>query len=118
MARFALDSDSVPTVNPSGGPAARQNIDVSSEMFGGSIGRAMGTLGQGIEKASSTGFQALEAQDTMEARTHAAELHTWQSDATTDAQEKFLALKGRAAIEALPEFKKQVTDIHQRARDQ
>lgn len=117
MARYALETDSVPTVNPAGGPDARQRIDVSSDMFGGQIAKALGTLGQGLEKASEVGFQIGTQTETMDAKTHAAELHSWQSDQVTDAQQEFLSKKGKAALEALPEFKKRVDEIHTQARD-
>lgn len=117
MARFALETDSVPTVNPAGGPDARQRIDVSSDMFGGGIAKALGTLGQGVEKASEVGFQVYTQNRTMDAKTHAAELHSWESDQVTNAQQEFLSRKGKAALEALPDFKQRVDEIHTQARD-
>jgi GH24 family phage-related lysozyme (muramidase) len=118
MARFALESDSVPSVNPTGAPDARERIDVSSEAFGGSIGKALGNLGQGMEKVSETGFAIDSLKQSMEAKTHASELHSWTSDQVTDEQSKYLSLKGKAALEALPQFKTRIDEITKEARDQ
>ena len=118
MARFALESDAVPTVNPGGAPDARLRVDASPDAFGAGIGRALGTLGQGVEHVAEAGLAIQTQQDQMQARTHASELHSWQSDRVTDAQQQYLSLKGRAALDALPEFKKTVDEIHQEARSQ
>jgi len=118
MARFALESDSVPTVNPAGAPDVRQRIDASPDAFGGSIGSALGNLGRGVEKVADAGFNFATEQAKIEAQTHASELHTWTSDQVTDEQSKYLSLKGRAALDALPEFKTRIDDITKQAREQ
>lgn len=118
MASHPIDYDPVPTVNPVGAPAGREQIDASPDMFGASIGRAVEGLGAAVQKASGEGFNVLETQEQIDARTHAAELHSWASDKVTDAQEQFLGLRGKAALEALPDFKKTIYDIHQQTRDQ
>lgn len=116
--RYQLDSDSVPTVNPSGGPDARQHIDASPEMFGGSIGRALGTFGQGLEKASQAGFEELSLEERQHSQIHGAELHTWFSDRATDLSEKYIEKKGAAALNALPQYKQDLNDLYKQTESQ
>jgi uncharacterized protein (TIGR02594 family) len=118
MASHPLEYSSVPSVNPSGGTNAHETINASPAAFGAGIGEALGTLGRGVEKAAETGIEALTTQSQLDAQTHAAEVHSWQSDQVTNAQEKFLSLRGKAALEALPGFKTDIDDIHKQARDQ
>lgn len=118
MARFPLETDSVPTVNPAGAPDVHQRIDASPDAFGAAIGRGLQGFGQGLEKASSVGFEVAREQEQMDARTHASEVHTWESERVTEAQEQFLAKKGKAAQMALPEFRTRIDEIHKEARDQ
>ena len=118
MASHALNYDPVPEVNPVGGQAPAEHIDVNADQFGGGVARSLGTLGQGLEKASSEGFSVLDQQAQMDARTHAAELHSWQSDQTTDATEQFLSLKGKAASMAVPDFKNRIEELHKQALDE
>ena len=119
MAGHPLSYDPTPTVNPAGAPQGdEERISASPDLFGAQKGRAEETLGQGIEKASEVGFQSADLQAQIDARTHAAELHTWQSDQMTDAQSEFLQLKGKAALDALPDFKAKINDIAQQARNQ
>lgn len=118
MASHALDYDPSPSVNPSGAPGGSLRIDANPDAFGGAIARSLSTVGQGLEKASSEAFSVAEQQEKMDSRTHAAELHSWQSDQVTNAQEKFLQLHGKAALEALPDFKTQIDSIHKEARSQ
>lgn len=118
MASHPLNYEPFPEVNPSGGPEARESIHTDPDMFGAAIGRGVSTLGQGIERADNSAFDVATMQAQQDARTHADELHSWQSDQVTNAQEKFLTLRGKDAEMALPDFKKQIDDIHKQARDQ
>lgn len=119
MASHALDYDSAPSVNPAGAPGNDfERIDARPEQFGALTARALGTVGSGLEKASEEGFSVATQQAQMDARTHAAELHSWQSDQTTDATEKFLSLRGKAAEMARPAYKEQIEQIHNDALSQ
>ena len=118
MVSHPLNYEPYPEVNPSGGPEAQENIHADPEMFGAGIGRAEQTLGQGLEHASNEGFDVATQQSRMDAQTHANEVHSWQSDQVTNAQEKFLTLRGKDAEMALPGFKSKIDDIHQQARAQ
>lgn len=118
MASHPLEYSSVPSVNPTGGTGAHEQISASPAAFGGGIAESLGTLGHAVTNAANTGIEAATTQAQLDAQTHAAEVHSWQSDQVTNAQEKFLSLRGKAALEALPEFKKSIDDLHQQARDQ
>lgn len=118
MASHPLNYDPYPEVQPSGGPEAREQIHTDPDMFGAAIGRGLSTLGQGMEHAGTEGLDVATQQAQMDARTHANELHSWQSDQVTNAQEQFLTLKGKDAELALPQFKAQIDQIHQDARSQ
>ena len=118
MASHPLVYDPYPQVNPSGGPDARQYIHADPDMFGAAIGKGLNQIGQGVEKADDAGFDVATMVAKQDDQTHANELHSWQSDQVSNAQEKFLTLKGKDAEMALPAFKKQIDDIHQQARSQ
>ena len=118
MASHPLNYEPYPEVDPSGGPGAREQIHTDPDMFGAAIGRGLSTLGQGIEHADSEGFDVATMQARQDAQTHADELHSWQSDQVTDAQEKFLTLRGKDAEMALPDFKQKIDAIHRQAREQ
>lgn len=118
MASHPLNYEPFPQVNPSGGPEAREQIHTDPDMFGAAIGRGVQTLGQGIQHADNEGFDVATMMAKQDDQTHANEVHSWQSDQVTSAQESFLKLRGRAADDALPGFKKQIDDIHQQARAQ
>ena len=118
MASHPLNYEPFPEVNPSGGPDARQNIHADPDMFGAAIGKAEQGLGTSIEGAANEGLDVATQQARMDAQTHANEVHSWQSDQVTQAQEKFLTLRGKDAEMALPDFKKQIDAIHEQARSQ
>jgi GH24 family phage-related lysozyme (muramidase) len=118
MAGHPLNYEPYPQVMPQGGPEAREQIHTDPDMFGAAIGKGLSTLGQGIEHADNEGFDVATLQAKQDDLTHANELHSWQSDQVTDAQEKFLTLRGKDAEMALPAFKQQIDDLHQQARDQ
>lgn len=102
-----------------------QRIDSNPDMFGGfgakakaAYGQGLENLGGGIVKAADTGIDVATQQAQMDAKTHANEVHSWQSDQVTNAQEEFLKLRGKDAEMALPGFKKQIDDFHTQARSQ
>jgi GH24 family phage-related lysozyme (muramidase) len=115
MARFSLDYSPVPAVNPSGGTGARENIPTNPNMFGGAIAQAEQGLGSAMERAAVTGIGLASDQAQIDAQTHAAEVHSWQSEQTTKAQEEFLSLRGRAALDAQPAFDKRIREINDEA---
>jgi len=116
----------LPEVQPTGAPSGDyQRIQTSPDMFGAlaaegkrAIGQGLQNFGAGIEKASNTAISIATEQAQQDARTHADEVHSWQSDRVTDAQERYLQLRGRAASDALPDFKKEIDDIRQEALGQ
>ena len=118
MASHPLNYEPFPEVNPSGGPDARQSIHADPDMFGAAIGKAEQGLGGSLEGAANEGLDVATQQARMDAQTHANEVHSWQSDQVTQAQEKLLTLRGKDAEMALPDFKKQIDSIHEQARSQ
>jgi GH24 family phage-related lysozyme (muramidase) len=118
VAGHPLNYEPYPQVNPSGGPEAREQIHTDPDMFGAAIGRGLSQLGQGLEHADSEGFDVTTMQAKQDDQNHANELHSWQSDQVTDAQEKFLTLRGKDAEMALPDFKQKIDGLHRQAREQ
>jgi Phage tail lysozyme len=58
MAGYSLNIEPLPTVEPIGAPGNDfEHIQATPEMFGANIARSLGALGQGVEKASSEGFE-------------------------------------------------------------
>ena len=118
MASHPLNYEPFPEVNPSGGPDARQSIHADPDMFGAAIGKAEQGLGGSLEGAANEGLDVATQQARMDAQTHANEVHSWQSDQVTNETEGILTLRGRAADDALPAFKKKIEEIHEQARSQ
>jgi GH24 family phage-related lysozyme (muramidase) len=113
-----LDYQPFPGTRPSDGPMPHEDIHTDPDMFGAGIGRGLSTLGQGIQHADNEGFDVATMMAKQDDNNHANELHSWQSDQVTNAQEKFLTLRGKDAEMALPAFKQQIEDFHRSAREQ
>lgn len=119
MPGHPIPDETFPQINPSGAPQRDfETIDASPNAFGALTARATGEIGSGLEQVATTGLELETQQARMDAQTHAAELHSWQSKQVTDAQEQFLSLRGRAAREALPGFQKQIDDLRTDALSQ
>lgn len=118
MPGHPLDYDPYPTVNPAGGRAPGLSIDASAEKFGASVGQATAGLGQAVQKVGMEGLEFATQQAEIDARTHAAELHTWTSKQVTDVQEKYLGLRGRAALDGLPQYRDELDSIFTQAKSQ
>ncbi len=111
MARFEFDP--YPTVAPQSIPLASENIQSSPAMFGGLIAGAEEKLGQGMESAGQAGLAYLQARDTLNNEVHANDLLTNFAKQGTAEWEKFQALEGQAAVNALPAFQRRLDDIRQ-----
>jgi GH24 family phage-related lysozyme (muramidase) len=118
MGSHPLTYEPYPQIKPDAGSAPKEEIHTDADMFGGAIAKSLGTVGTGLQHASDEGFSFATQQAQMDGRTHATEIHSWQSDRDTDAQEKFLTLRGKDAEMALPAFKQQIEDNHRQAREQ
>lgn len=118
MAGHPLEYSPVPSVNPTGGTGAHQSIQTNPSMFGGAVAEAEQGLGHAMERLGSAGIDLASQQAQIDAQTHAAEVHSWQSEQTSKAQEEFLSLRGKAALDALPDFDKRIREIHDEARGQ
>jgi hypothetical protein len=99
-----------PTVEPSGPP--------SNDFFRAQPGPASfgGEIAQGGEKLGSALFGAAIAKQDLTNEIHASEVNTWQADRTTDLFSTFAKLQGRAAQDALPQFKKDINDTYNQAQ--
>lgn len=115
MGSHPLEYSSVPSVNPTGGTGAHEQISASPAAFGGGIAESLGTLGRGIDSAANAGIDIATQQAQIDSRTHGAELHSWASDRFTDKETEFFSLRGKAALDKLPEFKQQIEDIRKDA---
>ena len=85
MASHPLNYEPFPSVNPAGAPSGdMERIQASPAAFGANKAQAEESLGQAGVHAAVQGFDYLDLQGRMDAQTHAAELHSWQSDQVTE----------------------------------
>src|SRR5258708_6636305 len=109
----------VPTVNPAGAPGGDyERIDPSPIDFGGGIGQAQEKLGGAIGQASETVSNAAVARQQLTNEVHSSEVNTWLADKITDKYSDFSKLEGRAALDGLPAFKKDINDLYQQSYSQ
>jgi hypothetical protein len=114
MAR--IDFEAIPSVQPTGAPGNDyQHIQTSPDMFGGAIARGAEKLGQGIEAAGEAGIEAASNRQQLTNEVHASEVNSWFADQASDAFSKFSQLEGKAALDGLPDYKKQIADLQQQA---
>jgi uncharacterized protein (TIGR02594 family) len=107
----------LPEERPTGAPGNDYfHINSSPNMFGGYQARAGEAFGQSLEKAGETGLSVLTERQRMVNDIHSADVNTWYADQVTDKYSKFSQLEGRAANDALPQFKKDIDDLRQQAQ--
>jgi hypothetical protein len=75
-------------------------------MFGGFGAKAEEQLGVGVERAGEAATSYATAKQELANETHATELNTYLANRYTDRLSEFSKLQGRAAFDALPNFKK------------
>src|SRR5258708_5184549 len=109
----------VPERNPGGAPGGDyERIDPSPVDFGGSVGQAEEKLGGAIGQAGETGMNAIVARQQLTNEVHSSEVNTWLADKITDRYSEFSKLEGRAALDGLPAFKKDIGDLYQQSYSQ
>lgn len=113
MAR--IEFNGVPTVAPTGAPGGRENISASPEMFGGLIAQGEQKLGQGIESVGKEGLSYLDAKQHLTNEISASETNTWLAKNLTDKFNDFGRLQGKAAQDALPQFKQDTEDLYKKS---
>lgn len=106
--------DPVPTVAPETHPSRGFDIQANPAAFGADVGRAVSGLGESVQGAARTGMEVLDARQQMNNEIHASELNTWLADRVTDKFNDYSKLEGKAAQDALPQFK---TDVDQLYKD-
>jgi hypothetical protein len=105
-----------PEQNPSGAPSGDfQNIPTLPDVFGGIGARVAQQLGSGMERAGTTALDIATQQNELQNKVHAADVKSWYADQTTDLHTKFTALSGRAAQDALPDYKQKLSDLRTQA---
>ena len=114
MASQVLDIN-VPEVTPQGPVNTSENIPSTPGMFGGFGAQAAEKAGQGIETAADTGLDVMTAKAHLTNEIHAGELNSWLADKLTDEYSNFSQLRGRAAQEALPQFKQRIEDLRKQS---
>lgn len=116
MANHVLDVGAAPTVNPTplqGNDYER--IQASPDAFGAQIGRAEAGLGQAVEGAGTTGLDILTQQQDLQDEIHSSEVNTDLANKITDRYSQFAKLQGRAAQDALPQFKADIDALQKQA---
>lgn len=102
----------VPTVAPTGAPDDYQRIQASPEAFGMATAQGLANLGQGIEKVGETGLDILTARQHLTNEVHSSEVNTWLADKITDRHSTFSQLTGKAALDALPQYKTDIEKLY------
>jgi len=114
MARFAFDA--VPEVAPTGAPGNDyEHIQANPEEFGGLIAQGEQKLGAGTEAAAAAGLNYFTAKQQLTNEISASETNTWLAKNLTDKFNSLSQLQGKAAQDALPQFKKDTEDLYQQA---
>jgi len=114
-AQHILDVD-LPEQAPSGAPGGDyQHINTSPAMFGAYGGQAEEKLGQGLTQAGVTGLEAATQTQERINSLYNVEVNSWFADHLSDMHAKFMNLEGKAAADALPDYKKQVEDLRREA---
>lgn len=109
----------LPERNPGGAPGGDyERIESSPVDFGGSVGQAEEKLGGAIGQAGETGMNALIARQQLTNEVHSSEVNTWLADKITDRYSEFAKLEGRAALDGLPTFKKDIGNLYQQSYSQ
>lgn len=109
----------VPQAEPTGAPGGDfQRIQSSPEAFGGAVAGAEREFGAGLEKVGHTGLDILTDWNTKQNDLHAAEVNTWYADRTTELHSEFMNLKGKAALNGLPDYKQRLSTLRQEALEQ
>lgn len=107
--------DPVPTIAPQANPSPGQTIDVPEGAFGAATARATQGFGQSVTKAAETGMDVITARAHLDNEVHASEVNTWLADQITDKYGQFTKLEGKAALDALPQFKQDIGDLQEQA---
>ena len=114
MARFNFNA--VPEIAASGAPGNDyERIATSPEMFGGAVGAATQKLGGAVTQSADEGLGYLSAKQQLTNEISASETNTWLAKNLTDKFNTFGQLEGKAAQDALPQFKQDVEDLHTQA---
>ncbi|HBO83126.1 MULTISPECIES: hypothetical protein [unclassified Cupriavidus] len=101
------------------GALAPQQISASPDAFGAQIGQAAQQAGQSLQKVGNDAAQIAEAQQAIKNETDVNDQYYKVTfPAITDATQKYMSLQGKAAVDALPEYQKQLEDIREQQREQ
>ena len=111
--------EAFPDVNPTGAPQGDfENIHASPEEFGGLVAGSEEKLGKGVEDVGTTGLQVATDYQQRSDDIHATDLNTWAGKNLSDRFLQIKQLQGRAASDALPQYKTDIDDIRQQAMNQ
>lgn len=106
-----------PGEQPTGAPPSSdyQHIQSSPNSFGGLTAEATRSAGAGLEKAGVAGLSAAVELQTLQNTIHASDVHSWYADQVTDRYTQFSQLQGRAALDALPQYKADIEGLRKQA---
>lgn len=117
MARNIL-FDPMPSVAPTGPPDAYQRISAEPAAFGSLNAKAMEELGAGGLKLGEQALTIMTARQALDNEVHASEVNTWLANQISDRHAKYGVLEGRAAMDALPQYKTDLEDLYQQSMKQ
>lgn len=102
----------VPETSPQLSSTPTVQSNVSDAAFGSSQAQGLGQMGKGFEHAGNELFTRAIALQQLDQQMKALNANADAADKISDEYAKFSTLEGRAAMAALPDFKKRVQDIH------
>ena len=102
----------VPETSPQLSSTPTVQSNVSDAAFGSQQAQGLGQMGKGFEHAGNELFTRAIALQQLDQQMKALNANADAADKISDEYAKFSTLEGRAAMAALPDFKKRVQDIH------
>lgn len=106
----------VPEVAPSQQAIPDVSISTPIEAFGGGIARAIGSVGQVVEKAGDEIFQRAVALQNLDNETMAKEADAKYVMQLGEIEAKYRSLQGQAAVQAYPKFIREAQLLRQQHR--
>lgn len=105
-----------PTAQPSEQGTPRVRVGTSIEAFGGGVAQALGQLGQTVGHAGDELFSRAIALQQLNNETEAKEADAQYMIAAGELHARYSALEGKAAVDAYPQYQKDLNETRVKFR--